>query len=101
MPTNATEVLLTPAERGGRTGPVDNVTGGVVVLGTPSGAPCAVGSTFAGPSESVAIDWRAKASTSNGGGVVGRSSDADSGRGGLLDVIVNSQRSPKQAHAQS
>jgi hypothetical protein len=101
IPTHAMEVLRTPAASGGRRGPLDNVTGGVVVPGTPWGPRCAIGSTLGGSSESIVIDWRAKASTSNGGGVVGRSSDTDLDRGYLLGVIVDSWRGQKQARTQS
>jgi hypothetical protein len=99
--THVVKALLTPAVGAGRRGPVDKVTGGVVVPRTPWGPPRAIGSKLGGLSESIVIDSRAKASPSNGGGVVGRSSDTDVERAASIGVIVDSGRGQKRARASS
>jgi hypothetical protein len=78
IPPKPIVVLLAPTESDGRVGPVDNITGRVVVgaqregvpagtdararipsrsrAGTAWGGPCAIGSNWGGRSESIAID---------------------------------------------
>jgi hypothetical protein len=88
-PPKTMNVLSARAELGRREGPRDDVTGRVVVnaprdevgpkldmAGSEAGRTAAIGSDGEAMSGSVGSDSRANASTSNGGGVVGRSSEA-------------------------
>jgi hypothetical protein len=92
MPPKTMKGLPAGAALGRREGPRDVVTGRVVVnaprdevgprldmAGSEGGLSAAIGSDGEAISGSVGSDRRANASTSNGGGVVGRSSEAGLG----------------------